>query len=303
MKKRGVRGTKGLLILFVIAAVVGSGVLVGFPKESNAATGVLYNVEILDTATPFDVTKPTENNESPFVSYQITADKEMPVPNIMPQEGITFQMLVETKAKTETLKVGTTKTKASYYPVTILAKTFKDPGSHYNTPYGEETMDMAITKTLAKNAIGKLYISGGDVDVKNVQAEKKLTQTIGDGTTDPAGSLIIPIMLFNFNYQVVNRDIIIGKEKVWITTLTTGQSSTLVKGSKSSVAFEGKVLPDDDTSLMLPKPLVGTPINLVDGTGTLVVTECSMNMSVMMIGKTDHLRSFIWKMKITPASK
>ena len=299
MKKR-MRGAKGLLILFLVAALVGGGVLVVFPKESNAATGVLYNVEILDTATPFDQNNPTVNNESPFVSYQITADKEMPVPNIMPQEGITFQMLVETKAKTETLKVGTTKTKASYYPVTILAKTFKDPGSHYNTPYGEETMDMAITKTLAKNAIGKLYISGGDVDVKNVQAEKKPTQKIGDGTTDPAGSLIIPIMLFYRQYDVVDKGITIAKEAKWTSTLTTGQSSTLIKGSKS--AFEGKVLPDDDTSGMLPKPLVGQPIDLKAGTGTLVATECSMNLGVMMLGKTDYPRSFIWKMKITPAS-
>ena len=276
--KRGV-------VLFLVAVLVVAGVLASHPVTSQAAAkGTTYQV-VLQKGSPV-VSLVSINGGAPSVSGANN-------------ETTTFQMVVEAKAKTEKLKTGP----ATYYPVTIIAKTFKDPGSHYNTPYGEETMDMAITKTLAKNAIGKLYISGGDVDVKNVQAEKKLTQTIGDGTTDPAGSLIIPIMLFNLNYQVVNRDIIIGKEKVWITTLTTGQSSTLVKGSKSSVAFEGKVLPDDDTSVMLPKPLVGTPINLVDGTGTLVVTECSMNMSVMMIGKTDHLRSFIWKMKITPASK
>jgi len=302
--KKGMRGTKGLLILFLVAALVGSGVLVGFPKDSNAATGVLYNVEILDTATPFDVNKPTENNESPFVTRQVLPGKglasEILDPIVIPQEGITFQMLVATKAKTEVLKVGTTKTKASYYPVTILYKTYKDPGGHYAIAYGEETLDGMLITKLAKDAIGKLYISGGDVDVSNVQTEKKPTQKIGDGTTDPAGSLIIPIMLFNRQYEVVDKGIVIAKEAKWVTTLTTGQSSTLIKGSKS--AFEGKVLPDDDTSGMLPKPLVGQPIDLKAGTGTLVVTECAMNVSVMMLGKTDYPRSFIWKMKITPAS-
>ena len=302
MKKR-MRGTNGLLILVLIAALVGSGVLVVFPKDSNAATGVLYNVEILGAATPFDVNKPTENNESPFVTRQVLpgngVDKILD-PIIIPQEGITFQMLVATKAKTETLKVGTTKTKVSYYPVTILYKTYKDPGGHYAIAYGEETLDGMIKTKLVKNAIGKLYFNGGgDVDVKNVQAEKKLTQKIGDGTTDPVGSLIIPIMLFNRQYDVVDKGVTIAKE-TWTSTLTTGQSSTLIKGSKS--AFEGKVLPDDDTSGMLPKPLVGQPIDLVAGTGTLVVTECAMNLSVMMLGKTDYPRSFIWKMKITPAS-
>ena len=298
--KKGMRGAKGVLFLFLVAVMVVAGVLSSHPQQSSAAAGVLYNVEILDTATPYDVTKTTENNESPFVFTQVPPGKEIGTPTVIAQEGITFQMLVATKAKTETLVVGKTKTKASYYPVTILYKTYKDPGGHYAIAYGEETLDGMIKTKLVKNAIGKLYFNGGgDVDVKNVQAEKKLTQTIGDGTTDPAGSLIIPIMLFNRNYEVVDKGIVIAKDTKWITTLTTGQSSTLIKSSKS--AFEGKVLPDDDTSGMLPKPLVGQPIDLVAGTGTLVVTECAMNVSVMMLGKTDYPRSFIWKMKITKA--
>ena len=197
-------------------------------------------------------------------------------------------MLVDTKAKTETLVVGKTKTKASYYPVTILYKTFKDPGAHYNTPYGEETMDMAIKKTMVKDAIGKLYVSGGDVDVKNVQAEKKLTQTIGDGTTDPAGSLIIPIMLFDRNYEVVDKGIIIAKDAKWITTLTTGQSSTVIKGSKS--ALEGKTVTDTVTSGgVLPIPLVGVPVDLAAGTGTLVNVNGLLNVKNKTLGVLDYL--------------
>jgi len=295
---------KGLLILFLVAVLIVSGALVSNPVPSQAAAkGTLYNVEILDTTTPFDVSKPTVNNESPFVCRQVLPGKGLDKildPIIIPQEGITFQMLVGSKALVEVIKVGKIKTKASYYPVTILAKTYKDPGGHYAIAYGEETLDGMLITKLAKDAIGKLYISGGDVDVKNVQAEKKQTQAIGDGTTDPAGSLIIPIMIFSRGYEVVDKGITIAKE-VWTSTLTTGKSSTLIKGSKS--VFEGKMLPDDDTSGMIPKPLVGQPIDLVAGTGTLVVTECSMNISVMMLGKTDYPRSFIWKMKITPASK
>ena len=90
-------------------------------------------------------------------------------------------------------------------------------------------------------------------------------------------------------------------EKKLVTTLTTGQSRTLVKGSKSG--FEGKAMPDDDTSGMLPKALVGQPVDLKAGTGTLVVTDCSMNVNLMMTGKTDFPRGYVWKLKITPASK
>lgn len=300
MQKRGVRGTKWVFFLFVIAALVCGGVLDAFPTQSSAAAGVLYNVEVLDTATPFDPSNPTVNNESPFVTYQ-TPGKDIPAPIVSSQEGITFQMLVEKKAKTEILKVGKTKTKASYYPVTIFKKTYKDPGAHYDIAYGEDTLDGMISTTMAKDAKGKLYVSGADVDVKNVQAEKKLTQTIGDGTTDPAGSLIIPIMLLNRNYAVVDKGVTTAKEASWAATLTTGQSSTIIKGSKS--AWEGKVISDDETSGILPKPMVGVAIDLAAGTGTLVVTDCSMNVPLMMTGKTDFPRGYVWKLKITPASK
>jgi hypothetical protein len=301
MQKRGVIDAKRLLIFFVIATVVCSGVLVVFPTNSSAATTVKYNVVILDTSTPFDVSKPTENNESPIVSYQSArSSKDIPAPTISSQEGITFQMLVDKKAKTETLVVGKKKTKASYYPVTIPAKTFKDPGAHYAIPYQGDTLDGRILTVLVKDAVGKLYISGGDVDIKNVQAEKKLTQSIGDGTTDPAGSLIIPMVLTR-EYAVVDKGVTTAKDEKRITTLTTGQNSTLIKGTKS--AFEGKTIPDDDTSGMLPKPIVGAPVDLAAGTGTLVYTNCSLNVNVMMIGKTDFPMGVVWKMKITPASK
>ena len=86
--KRGV-------VLFLVAVLVVAGVSVALPGGADAAAkGTLYNVEILDTATPFDVSKPTVNNESPFVTRQVLPGKglasEILDPIIIPQEGITF---------------------------------------------------------------------------------------------------------------------------------------------------------------------------------------------------------------------
>ena len=70
-------------------------------------------------------------------------------------------MVVDTKAKTETLKTG----KASYYPLTIIAKTFKAPIYRYKATATRGVLDAEITTTMPKDAKGKLYVSGGDVDV------------------------------------------------------------------------------------------------------------------------------------------
>ena len=258
-------------------------------------------MEILDASTAWDMAKPGENNESPGVHQWATSKGQPLDPVVVAWEGITFQILVEKKAKTETLKVGTTKTKATYYPVTILKKTFKAPNAKYQVPNpGGDPYDFEIKTTLLKDAKGKLYVSGADVDVSTVQAEKKATINIGDGTTDPEGSMVITIE-FSRGYVVTAYGVTAVSEKKTITTWTTGQSSVLVKGSKS--LFEGKTLPDDDPTGTLPKPMVGTPVDLTAGTGTLVSTECLMNNSMMQVGPTDFLKGQVWQMKITPASK
>src|SRR4030043_1056956 len=172
--KRGV-------LLFLIAALVCGGVLYSSPSSSRAAAGVLYNVEILNASTTWDMANPGENNESPGV-HQWAPTKEVQDARVVAWEGITFQMLVEKKAKTEVLKVGKTKTKATYYPVTILKKTFKAPMATFQIPNpGGDPYDFEIKTTLLKDAKGKLYVTGADVDVSTVQAEKKAVVSIGDG--------------------------------------------------------------------------------------------------------------------------
>jgi hypothetical protein len=273
--------------LFLIAALVCSGILAFFPAVTSAATSVKYNVEILDG--------------SPGVNLWAPLKGALYNPIVYTNEGITFQMVVDKKAKAEVLVVGKTKTKASYYPVTILAKSFKAPNAKFQIPNpGADPYDFEIKTTLVKDAIGKLYVNGGDVDVSTVQAEKKATIKIGDGTTDPEGSMVIT-MVFNRSYIASQYGVTAVGETKTMTTWTTGLSSVLVKGSKSQ--WEGKKFPDDDPTGTLPKPLVGAPVDLSAGTGTLVSTECIMNNNMMQVGRVDFLRGQVWTMKITPASK
>jgi hypothetical protein len=89
---------------------------------------------------------------------------------------------------------------------------------------------------------------------------------------------------------------------MFMTTLstsyyTTGKSYTIVKGSKSRL--EGKAMPDSDTSKALPTPLVGQPLDLDAGTGTLVATGGALNQKNKTLGMIDTVTGEIWLMKIT----
>ena len=294
MKKR-MRGAKGLLILFLVAVLVVAGVLASHPVTSQAAAkGTIYNVEILNTATSSDVTKPKENVESPLVQLQSINKGAVGDPLVLPYDGITFQMVLGTKLMTEKLKTG----KATYYPVTIIAKTFKAPAEEYQFIQDPDTYDLKVVTTMVKDAIGKLYTSGGDVDVSTVQASSPKVK-IGDGTVDPAGSMVIPIILTRI-HTLPSRNMNINKDVKATATWTTGQSTCIVKGSKSGL--EGKALPKDDSSGLLPNPLVGVPLDLAAGTGTLVSTDVSYKVA-NALGLVDFLRGGIWVMKITPTSK
>jgi len=58
-------------------------------------------------------------------------------------------------------------------------------------------------------------------------------------------------------------------------------------------------MPNDDTSKALTTPLVGQPLDLVAGTGTLVVTTGFMNAKNKMLGMIDNLTGQVWVMTIT----
>jgi hypothetical protein len=259
--------------LFLVAVVVVAGVLASHPGKSQAAAkGTTYQV-VLQKSSPV-VSLVSINGGAPGVSG---AQSEM----------TTFQMVVEAKAKTEKLPTGP----ASYYPVTIIAKSYKAPTQEFPMVGG----GMAVRSSLiTKDAKGKLYISGGDVDVNSVLS-KKLTPKIGDGTVDPAGSMIIEIQsVSNLNDKATGKFFMSSPSDSYYTT---GKSYCVVKGTKSKL--EGKAMPNDDTTKSLNTPLVGKPIDLAAGTGTLVVTTGFMNVKNKMLGLLDNLTGQMWVMNIT----
>src|SRR4030042_1010125 len=133
------------VVFFLVAALVVAGV---YPVTSSqaAAKGTTYNVVL--------------QKGSPSVTY-ISINGGAPSPQLSEGTGISFKMVVDAKAKTE--KVKSTGGKATYYPVTILKKSFSAPKSKMPMPGGG---DHAITTmVMKKDAKGKLYIEGGDVDV------------------------------------------------------------------------------------------------------------------------------------------
>ena len=262
---------KWVVPLFLAAVIVVAGVLSGLPGKSQAAAkGTTYNVLLL---------KP-----SPLMSIvSINNGSSFPQPGA--NDGITFQMVVDTKAKTEKLKTGP----ATYYPVTIPAKSFKVPPTPYQGQGGGGGT-VQTTTIMTGDANGKLYTSGGAVDVSSVMGSK-LTTTI-DGTVGPPGSLVIPI-------ATATTVTMAGKPYMnfkMVMYMTTGLNYIIVKGSKSGL--EGKALPDADTTGLLSKPMVGKPLNLDAGTGTLAGTTCVMNVKSSQ-GKTDMLIGEVWVMKIT----
>jgi hypothetical protein len=271
MKERLLK--KGVTLLLV-AIIVAAGVFASLPGVSQAAGGTTYTVVL--------------QKGSPILSL-VSVNASASAPQLAQQEGITFKMVVDAKAKTEKLKTGP----ATYYPVTILAKSYKAPTQKFPMVGGG---GMAIQSSImAKDAKGKLYTSGGDVDI-SVLVGKKVTEKIGDGKVDPAGSMI---------FQGVTITSVITLEssgKVIMTTpsiqsMTTGQSSLVVSGS--GTRLDGKKLPADDTTKALSNPLVGTPVDLNAGTGVLVSTDGSIGNKNKTIGTTDFIGGQIWNMKIS----
>jgi hypothetical protein len=178
----------------------------------------------------------------------------------------------------------------TYYPVTIIAKSYKAPTQEFPSGAG-----MAERTTyVPKDAAGKLYTRGGAVNVTSVMGKKGAVTTI-DGAVGPAGSMIIQITLVNNITLESTGQVVISLP---ITSyFTTGQSHCLVKGTKSGL--EGKAMPDDDTTKTLPTPLVGQPVNLDKGTGTLVSTNGTLGIKNKVAGTNDLIEGQIWVMNIT----
>ena len=258
--------------LILVAVVVMAGVLASHPGKSQAAGGTTYNVVM--------------QKGSPTVSI-VSINNGVGVPQPADNGSTTFQMVVESKAKTEKLPTGP----ASYYPVTIIAKSWKAPTAEFAMRGGGGMARQELV--MKKDAKGKLYISGGDVDVSTVFGSKAAIK-IGDGTVDPAGSMIIPV-------TTVSIITLVDTGKVFLTTIvaytmTTGKSYIVLKGTKARL--EGKALPNDDTSKNLPTPLVGKPIDLAAGTGALVGGAATLGTKNKQLGLLDYLNSALWVLSI-----
>jgi hypothetical protein len=128
------------LALFLAAVLVVPGLLASVPVISQAAGGTTYNV-VLQKGSPV-VTLNSLNGSAASAS-------------LAQDDGATFQMVVGAKAGKD--KSGT------YYPVTIIAKSYKAPTQEFPFVGGG---GMAVRSSLiAKDAVGKLYTNGGAVDV------------------------------------------------------------------------------------------------------------------------------------------
>jgi len=238
-----VSSAKRVLFLLLIAALMAGSGIFGFSGQSAAAATTKYNVQI--------------QSGSPSLALILTS-KGSSLSQQGTGEGITFQMVVDGKAKTEKLKTGP----ATYYPVTILAKSFKVPTTYYTLGNNK----FKVTEVMTADAKGKLYTSGGDVDVSTTTDGQHPSAKIGDGVADPEGSLIIPISLAITTYGPNGKTLM---KMTSLSNFTTGRSKIAFKKSKSGL--EGKALPDDSAGI-LSNPLAGTPLDLNAGTGALVST-------------------------------
>ncbi len=253
-----------LLVTILVAASI-------YPMTSQAAAkGTTYNV--------------TLQNGSVTASL-VSVQGGTPAMNTAKAVGTTFQMVVGTKLLTDK------KTGATYYEVVIPKKSYKGVTQEFPMPGGGTAVKGDVMKADAK---GKLYADGkGDVDVTNVLG-KKLASKIGDGTADPAGSMIIQV-----STEISLKEKASGKAMMKLVTTswyTTGKATIVGQGSGTKI--DGKTLPDGDTSNTLPKPLVGKPIDLKAGTGTLVVCSGYTNLKNKITGTTDALTGQNWILNI-----
>jgi hypothetical protein len=261
------------VVFFLIALLVVAGV---YPVTSQAASKTTYQVVLQKGSLTMSI---------------VSINDGASAPQIGKMENTSFTILVENKVKTE--KVKSTGATAEYYPVTLVAKSFKSPTVEYPMIGGGGMAVKALS--LAGDGKGKLYISGGDVDYSVVQGEKKANVKIGDGKADVKGSLFIPITTkSSLTAKETGKKMQVAIQQV---NLTTGICSIIAQGVKGGV--NGKSIPKDDTTKSVSNPLMGVPVDLNAGTGTLVGVGASMNAKNTMVGTVDNLTGQVWVMTIS----
>jgi hypothetical protein len=283
-----------ILPLFLIALLVASGLLAVLPGQAHAAK-ITYRVTVMNPNTPFDRMKPGLNNESP-VSTTVIINNESQPPAISTNEGLTFDLEVNTKLKKKKVKIGGQKVVAQYYKVKIPKKSYRMPVSEYWSPMGQ----LRTEQVMKGDGKGMLYVENGDVDVFTLVKGKPKSK-IGDGKADPEGSLIVKM-----KSQVTIYVIDTGKKFMKTKTqsyMTTGEASLVVQGSKTPL--DGLSLPADDKSGLLTASslrgpgggLKGEPLDLDAGTGTLVSTSAVIKGKSAM-GRVDNITSSVYVLSI-----
>jgi len=268
---------KKVVTLLLVAVTVAAGVFASLPGVSQAASGTTYTVVLQSGSATVSI---------------VSINDGASVPQTGKLDGTTFKLIVDSKLKTE--KVKSTGGTASYYPVTLLAKSYSSPKAEYPIIGGGGT---AVKSSYLKgDAKGKLYTSGGDVDYSVVQGEKKAAYKYGDGKADPNGSLFLPLNLVS---SITAKET--GKKMMdvlQVVNLTTGTCSLIAQGVKGGV--NGKGLPANDTTKLLPNPFTGVPIDLNAGTGTVIAASGAMNGANKMVnGTVDNITGQVWVMKIS----
>src|SRR4030042_7107042 len=246
------------VVLILVAAIAVAGV---FPVTSQAASKTTYNVTLLKGSANVSVVSINDGTTAPTGASL---------------EGVTFQLIVENKLKTQ--KDQSTGPKTIYYPVQGPKKSYKGPTQEFPMMTGEGTA--VVSTVLKSDAKGKIYVSGGDVDFTAVTGEKQAKYKFGDGKEDPEGSLLL-IMNEEVSMTLKGTKKVLSKMKptVYMTTGTCSMTAQNVKGG-----INGKSVPADVKSTkMLPDPFRGEVVDLDAGTGTLVGVYATMNAKNAMI--------------------
>jgi hypothetical protein len=289
-----------ILPLFLIAFLVASGLLAVFPGQAHAAK-ITYKVMIMDPGTPWSRDLPGVNNESP-VSTIVLINGESQPPAIEANEGLTFNLVVDTKLKKKKVKIGGEKVVAYYHKVKIPKKSYRAPVAEYWSPMGQ----LRTEQVLKSDSKGMLYTENGDVDLYTVVKGKKGKTKIGDGKVDPyAREDFQGAMIIKQKTQITIFVISTGEKFMKLkqtSYMSTGQANLVV--TKSKTKFDGLRWPQDDKSGVLKGDLIGPaggvqgqPIDLDAGTGTLVGHSAVMKAKIAL-GRNDSISSIVYVMSI-----
>ena len=163
--------------------------------------------------------------------------------------------------------------------------------------------DMDVVMSLTKDAAGKLYVQSGvgDVDMSSLSSrttKPKQTDTYGDGTKDPAGSLLVATVLQGNAVTSIGKTIILPFGLVF----TTGHITNVV--SIPSSKFNGATLVSDGAAFAKSGTLTVGGQKLPDyvGTaGTITTTGTGDCLGITLVGMAIDFQVEI-KLVLTPVS-